>query len=329
MKIDPINHNTFHADIEAGWPEYTFRAKVKKVISSSEIEIEVGSQKFRVGTKIPLEEGATLLLRALPDKSELQLLQVIPKRSDFSFLASLDIFRTESETLLALANFDTKLKQRLIEQIFDQYVQKRLLRLHAKLSQILADTPNDSKILALLVDLVKSKKLKADKIERLLHLHKKEHEEVIKTLQILAEDQPDKASYNMVMEVAQMLQNYWLLGQMGNAYVGYLPLDWPDLEESRILIKRLVSRPVYLCKIHLGFTEHGRVDVTLVLHRRYLSVVIGIENEEYRDIIQNSRHELKLQLQAMGVMANILVKKFVQEDLQSFLIKESFMDLKV
>ncbi len=328
MKIDPTSQSILHLKTEARWPRRTFQAKVAKVISAQEVEIEVGTRKAKVRTKIPLEEGMVLLLRTLPDKNELQLLQILPKRSDFSFLSSLNLFRTQAKTILALANFDEKLKQKLIGQLFDKNTQEHLLRLHAKLSHILAKIPTDSR-LTLLAKTIKSKELKAKEIEQLLILHKKEHEKILQSLHSLAKDLPDRASFDMVMDVVQMLQNYWLLGQMSNAYVGYLPLDWPDLDESRIVIKRLLSRPVYLCKIHLGFTNHGRVDVTLVLHRRYLSVVLGVENEKYRKTIQQSRHELKLQLQAMGVMANILVKEFMQEDLQSFLAKENFTDRKV
>ena len=324
MKIDPAIHRILHTDTPASWPDRTFRAKVTKVVSTKEVEIEVGMQRATVRTQIPLEEGATLLLRTIAGKKELQLVQILPKRSDFSFLSSLDIFQTQ--TILALANFDEKLKRKLIAQLFDRSVQERLLKLHSELSDLLAKIPADSR-LALLAEKIRSKKLRADQIRSLLDMHKKEHEEILEALKALAKDLPDRRSADRVMDVVQMLQNYWLLGQMSNAYVGYLPLDWPDLQESRIVIKRLASRPIFLCKIHLGFTDHGRVDVTLVLHRRYLSVVMGIEDESYRETIRQSRHQLKQQLQTMGVVANILVKEYVHEDMQSFLANENFTDV--
>ncbi len=327
MKIDLTSHSVLHLGTEMGWSRRTFRAKVTRVIGADQVEIEVGGQRVRVRTQVALEEGTTLLLRSLPDKKTLQLLQIIPKRSDFSFLSSLDLFETQAKTIVALANFDERLKHKLIERIFDSATQRKLLELHAKISEILAKVPMDSR-LALLAERIGPKKPKAEDIERSLFLHKKEHEAIVQALRSLAQDLPDRATADMVMDVVQMLQNYWLLGQMSNAYIGYLPLDWPELEESRIVIKRLTSRPVYLCKIHLGFVDRGQVDVTLVLHRRYLSVVMGIEDEIYRRILHRSRHELKLQLQALGVVANILVKKFVQEDIGSFLAKENFMDLR-
>ncbi len=303
----------------------TLKAKVIDNLSNDKILVRMGGVSMELRSEMTLEKEAILLLRVIDAPKggtiRLQLLQSLRPHIDFSFLDSLDIFNTDAKTLLALVNFDERLKKRVIEDFLAKEHEYLLNHKIQRLIDIL-----DPKIAQMLQTLmIQPQELDAKKIKDAIE--KKEHS-IVDAFLAVAAHIPDKKSRQEIMDIVQLIQNYWLLGAMSGSLIGYLPLDWEGLEESRIIIKKLNYKRIYLCKIHLKFHDTGHIDATLILHKHFLNVVLAIEDEGYRKAIHDSHRKLKVDLAKNGLMVHVLIKPYKFEDIAPFLSEESFMKAK-
>ncbi|TQR32952.1 flagellar hook-length control protein FliK [Campylobacter sp. MIT 99-7217] len=81
-----------------------------------------------------------------------------------------------------------------------------------------------------------------------------------------------------------------------------LPLEWEDLNESKIIFRR-GKKDKYFARIKLNFASLGELDVLLALNNdKYLDINIMAENKEFRKRIYENAHELKRNINKVGLL---------------------------
>ena len=126
------------------------------------------------------------------------------------------------------------------------------------------------------------------------------------------------------------LQNlYWLLGSMSGSLLSYLPVKWEGLGEKSILFKRIGKYDLSICKIYLCFDDIDRVDVTFLLHRRYLSIYFAIENEDFKELVRSRLSELRGRFYDAKVAVEIFVNGYNEKVPDPLDYKEGFVSIRV
>ena len=126
-------------------------------------------------------------------------------------------------------------------------------------------------------------------------------------------------------QFAMLLQLGWLVQSISGGFVSFLPLDWQKLQESGIYIKRIKEKEAYFCRVKLRFADIDRIDFTIILQKRYLSLYLYIEDESFRLKIQESLHKLKERLSGGKVAVTIAVKEYNVVNIESLFSSEHIL----
>jgi hypothetical protein len=128
-------------------------------------------------------------------------------------------------------------------------------------------------------------------------------------------------------ELMVALQMLWLGGFISGSLANVLPLDWQEVQESSIVIKRLKKQDAYYCRVKLRFESQDRVAATFILHKSYLNLYLAVEDAEFREAVEKDCEELKKVLSGGKVAVNVFVKEYNEDD-ESHLVGEHFIQRK-
>ncbi|OKY19611.1 flagellar hook-length control protein FliK [Campylobacter jejuni] len=221
-----------------------------------------------------------------------------------------------------LSNLSRRLNESLKE--LEPYTQ------NAKLNQ--AELKNlEHKLNLSIKDLVQIKPKTEQDIAESLH-----HDVKSTLLQIsnLAKNEGNEAVYNQANRLLAQIEINQLMSLANDSINTYLPFSWDDLNDSKIMFRR-GKKDKFFAQIKLEFAKLGDLEILISLNNeKYIDINIMAENIEFRKTIYENAHELKRNINKVGLLsANFFVGDIIRSKFDTRNMKnldlEMGMDKKV
>lgn len=221
-----------------------------------------------------------------------------------------------------LSNLSRRLNESLKE--LEPYTQ------NAKLNQ--AELKNlEHKLNLSIKDLAQIKPKTEQDIAESLH-----HDVKSTLLQIsnLAKNEGNEAVYNQANRLLAQIEINQLMSLANDSINTYLPFSWDDLNDSKIMFRR-GKKDKFFAQIKLEFAKLGDLEILISLNNeKYIDINIMAENIEFRKTIYENAHELKRNINKVGLLsANFFVGDIIRSKFDTRNMKnldlEMGMDKKV
>ncbi len=133
-----------------------------------------------------------------------------------------------------------------------------------------------------------------------------------------------KEYINTVDKIINKIEYFQLLSFASNSNISYLPLEWDNLDEGKISIKKLKQRR-YFCQIDLKLKDFGNIEIMVMLYNETdISISFFVENKLFLEKVEKNRQILKKSINSVGLSVSniyfydILRTKDKREDIISF-----------
>ena len=303
-------------------PDTIVRAQVLKRLEDGTLILRIKQNFYRVRSEVELPERAWLRLKVVTGDVDGWRLRLLSdkKANSAMFLKELDLLRLDHKLLLALMQYDEKFRKTIAGDLLQRDVKGYLFDAAKRLRTIVEKSAGVQELQELMMD------MEALGNGRILEWWQElQNRKLIEKLERLRDGAltPMKRELD---DLAALLQLFGVIAQASNAMVGFLPLIWEELEHNAIAIKKIPRQEAYLCTIVLGFKDIRHVGVTLILHRRHLSIHLHVEDEEFRSLLRRSAAELRLGLEAYGKYVSVSVSDFRKELFGELILQDNIVD---
>ena len=133
-----------------------------------------------------------------------------------------------------------------------------------------------------------------------------------------------KEYINTVDKIINKIEYFQLLSFASDSNISYLPLEWDNLDEGKISIKKLKQRR-YFCQIDLKLKDFGNIEIMVMLYNETdISISFFVENKLFLEKVEKNRQILKKSINSVGLSVSniyfydILRTKDKREDIISF-----------
>ncbi|WP_143779646.1 hypothetical protein [Nitratiruptor tergarcus] len=311
-------------------PHQKLRARVLDMLPQQKVRLRLAGRVVELQSQLTFRKNEVLLLQVLPQKGGKLRLKLLERSFGTQGMESVAIetFGKDLKTLQHIVHFDEKLKKEINRLLLQRKLQEELLEA-SKIIKKIFHTLNkeDKRLVALLktnfldIENLDAKELK----ELLLDMHKTKMGSFKSMLSMLQEHRETKELERLLY----MLDTYALVAQASGMIMSFLPVIWDEVEESELVIKKLTYAKVHFCRLYLRFHNNDKVLVSLILHKGYLQVVFGVEEDAFREKLAMSMPLLKKSLAHKGIYVHCLVKEFCKQDLLRGFEDENLVNMKL
>lgn len=150
----------------------------------------------------------------------------------------------------------------------------------------------------------------------------------------LAKNEGNEAVYNQANRLLAQIELNQLMSLANDSINTYLPFSWEDLNDSKVVFRR-GKKDKFFAQIKLEFAKLGDLEILISLNNeKYIDINIMAENKEFRKTIYENAHELKRNINKVGLLsANFFVGDIIRSKFDTRNIKnldlEMGMDKKV
>ncbi|ECP7275435.1 flagellar hook-length control protein FliK [Campylobacter jejuni] len=150
----------------------------------------------------------------------------------------------------------------------------------------------------------------------------------------LAKNEGNEAVYNQANRLLAQIEINQLMSLANDSINTYLPFSWDDLNDSKIMFRR-GKKDKFFAQIKLEFAKLGDLEILISLNNeKYIDINIMAENIEFRKTIYENAHELKRNINKVGLLsANFFVGDIIRSKFDTRNMKnldlEMGMDKKV
>ncbi|EKS9092711.1 TPA: flagellar hook-length control protein FliK [Campylobacter jejuni] len=150
----------------------------------------------------------------------------------------------------------------------------------------------------------------------------------------LAKNEGNEAIYNQANRLLAQIEINQLMSLANDSINTYLPFSWDDLNDSKIMFRR-GKKDKFFAQIKLEFAKLGDLEILISLNNeKYIDINIMAENIEFRKTIYENAHELKRNINKVGLLsANFFVGDIIRSKFDTRSMKnldlEMGMDKKV
>ncbi|HEB9331698.1 TPA: flagellar hook-length control protein FliK [Campylobacter coli] len=129
----------------------------------------------------------------------------------------------------------------------------------------------------------------------------------------LAKNEGNEAVYNQANRLLAQIELNQLMSLANDSINTYLPFSWEDLDDSKIMFRR-GKKDKFFAQIKLEFAKLGDLEILISLNNeKYIDINIMAENVEFRKTIYENAHELKRNINKVGLLsANFFVGDIIR-----------------
>ena len=103
------------------------------------------------------------------------------------------------------------------------------------------------------------------------------------------------------MLLSLQIDNYQLVSYLSNGTSLYLPLDWDQLDEGKIEIKK-VKEDKFFCNIDLKLKDFGDVNLKLVLYEKnQINIHVYAKSSEFKSLVKEHISQLRSSLIGVNI----------------------------
>ncbi len=301
-------------------PEETLKAEVIDILPSGGIVLRTKGGHVTVQTEIPLRKGTQLLLKVMDTsttekKIKLQIISILDREN-------IQINKN------ALDNIKVLLKDNSLREIFFEKVSTLLKepgivnrlgeRQKLFLTEIILETVKASSYTSILKSFdelsVHIKNINSDSIFPL----------ILKSVSFIEKKKKMKEDKELSLFINQ--QN--ILNMLTGGLLLFIPVYGEDLKRNNLFFKVLKSR-MFFCRIDLEFFSVGSISVDILMSNNDLSVYFYVENEEYRQRLQENIYELEKNLKKLGFNYIFLYIKDRSKPLSDWVFLKNTLNIRI
>ncbi|EAH9715342.1 TPA: flagellar hook-length control protein FliK [Campylobacter jejuni] len=144
----------------------------------------------------------------------------------------------------------------------------------------------------------------------------------------LAKNEGNEAIYNQANRLLAQIEINQLMSLANDSINTYLPFSWDDLNDSKIMFRR-GKKDKFFAQIKLEFAKLGDLEILISLNNeKYIDINIMAENIEFRKTIYENAHELKRNINKVGLLsANFFVGDIIRSKFDTRSMKN--LDLEI